>query len=113
MENGGFVFLNSINVLHILVGTEKLFSKRNAEPLLNKRKEDVFMLLPCNNSAVNVKDIYAIIQIRTDLFVDKKMQKTDMPYGIAEGTLFLLRDGTMRYSDAKPEWIAMKIMSES
>lgn len=71
------------------------------------------MYLPCNNSAVNVKDIYAIIQIRTDLFVDTKMQKTDMPHGIAEGTLFLLRDGTMRYLDSKPEWIAMKITLEN
>lgn len=70
------------------------------------------MLLPCNNSEINVKDIYAIIQIRTDLFADTKMQKTAMPYGTAEGTLFLLRDGSMRYSDSKPEWITMNIMSE-
>lgn len=33
------------------------------------------MFLPCNNSEINVKDIYAIIQIRTDLFADTEMQK--------------------------------------
>lgn len=70
------------------------------------------MYLPCNNSEINVKNIYAIIQIRTDLFVDVDMQESDTPHVIAEGTLFLLRDGTMRYSDSKPEWITMKIMSE-
>ena len=65
------------------------------------------MFLPCYNKEVNVKDIYAIIQVRVDLFADKKTQITEMPHGISEGTLFLLRDGTMRYSDAQPELISM------
>ena len=84
----------------------KAAPKRKVDSLSIWKRKNCLLYLPYNDE-INVQDIYVINQVRADLFVDENMT----PYGIAEGTLFLLRDGTMRYSDAKPEGITMKSMA--
>lgn len=60
---------------------------------------------------VDVKDIYAIIQMEVFLFGSPK-EKTDAPLRNTEGSLFLLKDGTLHFSNEKNNRILGQYMFE-
>lgn len=70
------------------------------------------MLLLNGKKEIDVKDIYATIQFHIDLFANTKDGKTDAPAGNTDGNLFLLRDGTLHFSNEKTEYVTMDILSE-
>ncbi|MBS5725660.1 MAG: hypothetical protein KHW59_07770 [Clostridiales bacterium] len=61
---------------------------------------------------IPVRDIQALISIGFELFPEPETGKTVMPVRIRKGTIFLLRDGSLHFSNQEPDWIKMQILAE-
>lgn len=69
------------------------------------------MYFSSTNKDVDVKDIYAMIQMDIFLFGSSD-EKTDAPLGCTEGSLFLLKDGTLHFSSEKNNEVLRDYMCE-